>query len=215
MSFAKLRAIEAAESTLGQQPEPFELEPSWAYTGHRSFVRETVNRCPPAWRAAVTECIVSLNAALSSNRTAKAALRDSAIAQLEFDFSGHCAKVRVSREPVFDFFGEVKCHGNPLADKVICGIARRVEEQTSRICQTCGGKKHPKSTLSRCQQCDSVIRSGVRLGKELRSFLHSARHDAVHGARRGRPLLRHWPSDATLVQFQEFLLRSHWDGRCP
>lgn len=215
MTFVKLRAIEAAESIIGVQPEPFELEPSWVYTGHRSFLSETIERCPAAWRAAVTECIASLNSALSSNRSAKAALRDSAIAQLEFDFSGNSAQVRVSRQPVFDFYGEIKCHRHPLSDKVIRGIARRLQDRTANICQTCGGKKHPKSTLSRCQHCDSVIRSGVRLGKELRSFLHSARHDAVHGARRGRPLLRHWPSDATLVQFQEFLLRSHWDGRCP
>jgi hypothetical protein len=215
MTFTKLRAIEATESTLGQQPEPFELEPNWVYSGHRSFVRETVNRCPPAWRAAVTECIVSLNAALSSNRSAKAALRDSAIAQLEFDFSGPYAKIRVTQQPVFDFFGEIKCHGNPLADKVIRGIVRRLEEQTSHICQTCGGKKHPKSALSRCQQCDSVIRSGQRLGKELRTFLHNARHDAFHGTRRGRPLPRNWPSDATLVQLQELLLQSHWAGHCP
>jgi len=215
MTFAKLRAIEAAESTLGQQPAPFALEPNWVYTGHRSFLYETIERCPPAWRAAVTECIVNLNAALSSNRSAKAALRDSAIAQLEFDFSGSCARVRVSRQPVFDFLGEVRSHRHPLADKVIRGIVRRVETRTAHVCQTCGGKKHPKSTLSRCSICDSVIRSGQRLGKELRTFLHSARHDAVHGARRSSPLLRNWPSHTTLAQLQELLLRNYWGGRCP
>ncbi|NIC42639.1 hypothetical protein [Aquabacterium sp. A08] len=217
MSFAKLRAIEAAESTLCQQAESFELEPSWVYTGHRSFLCETIERCPAAWRAAVTECIVSLNSALSSNRSAKAALRDSAIAQLEFDFSGPCAKIRVTRQPVFDFYGEIKCYRHPLSDKVIRGIARRLQERTANICQTCGGKKHPKSTLSRCSSCDSVIRSGQRLGKELRTFLNTIRHDATHGRRHGHHGLgsvpRQWPSHRTLEQLQDFLISSYWSSR--
>jgi hypothetical protein len=213
MTFAKLRAIEAAESTLGQQPDPFELEPNWVYTGHRSFLCETIERCPPAWRAAVTECIVNLNAALSSNMSAKAALRDSAIAQLEFDFSGSCARVRVSRKPVFDFLGEVRCRRHPLSDKVIRGIVRRLEARTVNLCQTCGGKKHPKSTLSRCQRCDCVIRSGQRLGKELRTFLHHSRHDAAHGTSRSRYVQRAWLSYRTLEKLQEFLLQTYWDGR--
>lgn len=212
MSFKQLRTIEAAETLVAELciPSP---GPAWVYTGYGSFLSDALDHCPAAWRGAVTDCVLSLNAALRSNEQTGGIERSHAIANLEFDFSGPCAKLQNAAEPRYNFSGELPLQSHPWQDPVIVGIERRLRERTTRICQTCGGKKDPKSTLSRCGNCNCVIRTGKRLGKELRTFLHHARHEAIHSNARNGKGVRHWPNSRTLEQLQELLLQAHWDNR--
>jgi len=162
MSFKKLRIIEAAE-VLCDNVDCHGLEPAWTYTGYQSFLNETLARCPAAWRSAVTECILGLNAALPTTGQTAGASRNQCVAQLEFDFSGSCARLQPAREARYNFDRELLPYRNPLRDPVIAGVARKLEVRTRCTCQTCGGRKNPKSPLSRCASCNSVIRTGARL----------------------------------------------------
>lgn len=212
MSFKKLRIIEAAE-VLCDNEGCHGLEPAWTYTGYQSFLNETLARCPAAWRSAVTECILGLNAALPTTGQTAGASRNQCVAQLEFDFSGSCARLRPAREARYNFDRELLPYRNPWRDPVIAGIARKLQVRTRCTCQTCGGRKNPKSPLSRCASCNSVIRTGARLGRELRNFLHEVRHDTLHGRGQQAHGFRVWPNAKTLERLQELLLREHQQGR--
>lgn len=212
MSFKKLRIIEATE-VLCDNVDCHGLEPAWTYTGYQSFLNETLARCPAAWRSAVTECVHGLNAALPASDQAAGASRNQCVAQLEFDFAGACARLRRTSETRYNFDSELLPYQNPLRDPVIAGVARKLEVRTRCTCQTCGGRKNPKSPLSRCAGCNSVIRTGARLGKELRNFLHEVRHDANHGHGRKGQGSRVWSNPRTLERLQELLLREHQQGR--
>jgi hypothetical protein len=212
MSLKKLRIIEAAEAICTDE-HFHNLEPAWVYTGYEAFLNETIARCPAAWRSAVTECVLSLNSALPTTDQPAGASRNQCVAQLEFDFSGSFASLQPARESRYNFDGELLPYQNRLRDQVIAGIARRLEVKTRCTCQTCGGRKNPKSPLSRCSSCNSVIRTGARLGKELRNFLHEIRHDANHGHGRNAQGSRVWSNPRTLERLQELLLREHQQGR--
>lgn len=212
MSFKKLRIIEAAEAICTDE-HFHNLEPAWVYTGYEAFLNETLARCPAAWRSAVIDCIHGLNAALPESDQVAGASRNQCVAELEFDFTGSCARLLPGRETRFNFDRELLPHRNPLRDPVIAGIARKLQVKTSRTCQTCGGRKDPKSPLSRCASCNSVIRAGARLGREVRNFLHQIRHDAIHGRRHRGYESRVWSNPKTLERLQELLLREHQQGR--
>lgn len=206
MSFKKLRIIEQAE-VLCDEEHYHGLEPAWTYTGYQSFLSEAIARCPAAWRSAVTECILSLNSALPTTDRPAGASRNQCFAQLEFDFSGSCARLLPGRETRFNFDRELLPYRNPLRDPVIAGVQRKLQVKTSRTCQTCGGRKNPRSPLSRCASCNSVIRTGARLGRELRNFLNDVRHDSNHGHGRKGQGSRIWSNPSTLERLQELLLR--------
>lgn len=212
MSFKKLRIIEAAEAICTDE-HFHNLEPAWVYTGYEAFLNETLARCPAAWRSAVNDCIHGLNAALPESDQAAGASRNQCVAELEFDFTGSCARLQRTSETRYNFDRELLPYRNPLRDPVIAGIARKLQVKTSRTCQTCGGRKDPKSPLSRCASCNSVIRTGARLGREVRNFLHQIRHDAIHGRRHRGYESRVWSNPKTLERLQELLLREHQQGR--
>jgi hypothetical protein len=212
MSFKKLRIIEAAE-VLCDNVDCHGLEPAWTYTGYQSFLNETLARCPAAWRSAVIDCVHGLNAALPASDQAAGASRNQCVAQLEFDFAGACARLRRTSETRYKFDSELLPYQNPLRDPVIAGIQRKLQVKTSRTCQTCGGRKDPKSQMSRCVSCNSVIRTGARLGRELRNFLHEVRHDNLHGRGQQGNGFRVWPNAKTLERLQELLLREHQQWR--